>query len=278
MKTKKLTTILGLIFSAFIFLGAFQDTGTNGNILYVDNTGSSCNGNSPCYPTIQDAIDAAEDGDTVLVYGVPNKPYKGARNKNLDFNQLISTKGKIDITVESVNGAEDTIIDCENGGRGFIFQSGETNASVLDGFTIRNGALLNGGGIYFRYNSSPTILNCIIEKNKATGSGSTGNGGGIYCKDNSSPVIEYNAISDNSAGSRGGGIHCEYSSPQISNNTISGNKAIQGAGISVFGATASPIISYNTISGNHFEDSAVLSNGGGIWCGSSTTTILSNKI
>ncbi len=82
------------------------------------------------YPTIQQAIDAAQTGDTVLV---SDGIYTGEGNKNLDF------KGK-KITVTSLNGPASTIIDCEGSGRAFYFHSGETPDSVLSRFTIRNGA------------------------------------------------------------------------------------------------------------------------------------------
>src|SRR5579864_9486179 len=88
--------------------------------------------------TIQAAIDAAVNGDTVLVSD-------GTYTENIDF------KGKA-ITVKSLNGASVTIIDGNAVNTVVTFQSQETAASVLDGFTIRNGAIASGSttgsGIY----------------------------------------------------------------------------------------------------------------------------------
>lgn len=103
--------------------------------------------------TIQAGIDIAKNGDTVLV---DDGIYKGDGNVNLSFN------GK-EIIVKSQNGAEKTIIDCEEkqDTRGFLFNNAETQKSILDGFTIKNGQHKYAGGI--RVNAaSPTIKNCDI--------------------------------------------------------------------------------------------------------------------
>ena len=137
-------------------------------------------------PTIQSGIDAAQNGDTVLV---DDGVYTGEGNVNLDF------KGKR-ITLKSRNGAEATIIDCEKKleTRGFIFQNKETVASVLDGFTIKNGNQKFGGGIYLN-TSSPTIKNCVIDSNQSI----PGGGGGIDCI-NSDPIITDCTITRNFGG------------------------------------------------------------------------------
>jgi len=189
------------------------------------------------YPTIQAAIDAAQDGDTVLV---ADGTYTGEGNRYIDY------AGKA-ITVRSGNGAENCIIDSE-GGRGFHFHSGETLASVLNGFTITNGSgSTPGGGGILCENSNPTIENCAITDNQAV------TGCGICCL-NSSPTIEDCSIIANHGGGEGGGIYADSdSSPYVINCVIADNHlggVSRGGGISCLGAVLIDCV----ISGNNITD------------------------
>lgn len=152
----------------------------NADTIYVSWDGSGD------YLTIQEGINAASDGDEVVVCdGV----YTGVGNKDLDFCGMA-------ITVRSENGPNRCKIDCEGHGRGFSFTQGETPAAVVDGFTIRNGYADHGGGVYCN-DSGPTIINCLITWN----SGDEYNkGGGIYCV-NSSAMIANCTIRENWASS-----------------------------------------------------------------------------
>ena len=201
--------------------------------IYVDGNaipGGNGSSENP-YQYIQDGINAAVNIDTVIVLdGI----YKGAQNKNLDF------KGKT-ITVTSQNGAESTIIDCENDGRGFYFYSGEGPDSVVNGFTITNGYADYGGGIMI-YGASPTIQNNVISYcifYKYNFDQFIRKGGGVYCYGSES-IIRDNKILGNRA-DVGGGIYCEKSSPIIEGNIISGNDYCFSSG-SIHCAGSSPII------------------------------------
>lgn len=184
------------------------------------------------YSTIQAAINAARDGDIVRVGD-------GTYSENINF------KNKA-ITVQSVNGAEFTIIDgsqSDSDGSTVTFSSGETASSILEGFSIQKGLAYSGGGIYFS-ESSPTIRKCIIRDNGAK------YGGGIACYASSSPEITNCVIAGNTSSSTGGGIYLnDGSSPTIINCSISDNSAAEGGGIYCL-ANSSPTVINSIFWGN----------------------------
>ena len=184
--------------------------------------------------TIHEAIEAANDGDTVLV---DDGVYAGG----------LSFGGKA-ITVRSVNGPTAAVINGEGSHRGVTFNSGETRSSILNGFTITNGVNpeFGGGGIFCT--SNPIIANCIIAENKANNERAEFlAGGGIICDGSGSggaPIISNCLIVANTA-VLGGGIACvSGASPTIINCTITGNVAEVGGGIFSAASKASVI---NTI-------------------------------
>ncbi len=163
-------------------------------------------------PTIQEAINVSWDSGTVWV---ADGAYTGNGNRDIDF------LGRA-ITVRSENGPEYCIIDCGatklDKHRGFYFHRGEGDDSVLDGLTIINGYINNGGGILCNNNSSPLIVNCIISQNTAA------YGGGVKCYE-SSAILSNCLIIDNTA-LISGGAFCSYThNPILSNCTLSGNSA-----------------------------------------------------
>jgi hypothetical protein len=135
--------------------------------------------------------------------------------------------------VRSTAGAASTILNGGAAGRVVTFQSGESAAAVLDGFTVRNGRVLPastgfGGGIGC-FGSSPTLVNLIVRDNSA------GNGGGVSFSA-SSATLSFSVIRDNAliacCSGRGGGIEASCdASPVVSDCTIVSNDgSIDGGG------------------------------------------------
>jgi len=174
-------------------------------IIIVDDNGVAD------FHNIQAAIVDANDGDTVIV---ADGTYTGGGNHDIPF------LGKA-IVVRSQNGPESTVVDCQGMGNGFGFVYGEDANSVLDGFTVKNGYSLKGGGIICG-KSSPTIKNCIITGNRAKAYG-----GAMYMYGASSPLLINCTIVDNiTIGAvipRHGGIF--GGSPIVTNCIVWGNRA-----------------------------------------------------
>jgi parallel beta-helix repeat protein len=179
-------------------------------------------------PTIQEALDAAVAGDTVLV-----APGEYLIGETLDFNRLHRSGDPgspplKDLVLKSEGGAAVTAITMgdEFQDRSVVaFTKGETGDSVLEGFTLTggtghlepDGSDSRGGGILCD-GASPRIQACRIAGNRAS------LGGGIFCRRSAIRLIEC-AIEDNLA-RLGGGIFCDdEASPSLFRTAISRNAA-----------------------------------------------------
>ena len=228
-------------------------------IWYVkpDSTGQAIN--------IQAGIDSCGSGDTVLVApGV----YRGDGNRDIDFKGkpiLVISESRYNPSI-----TDSTVIDCEgsyhNRHCGFYFHSGETNASILEGFTITNGRAIDGaGGGIACFSSSPAIRHNRLFANIAYGVGS-----GIFC-DSSSACIADNIISGNSCegcNGPGGGIACvSCFGISIIRNKITHNDVYSPPG-GMYVQNSSAFIRDNDISRNY----------GGVCIDNSVVTMVGNNI
>jgi len=118
------------------------------------------------FDNIQDAVDAASDGDEIIVA-------PGTYTSTAD--EVVDMRGK-EIWLHSSEGAEVTIIDGEETRRGILCENGETSNTIIEGFTITNGYTSDYGGGMYNEGSSPTLTNCIFDSNTTNDD----YGGGVY--------------------------------------------------------------------------------------------------
>ncbi|HPD46064.1 MAG TPA: hypothetical protein P5279_02475 [Anaerohalosphaeraceae bacterium] len=200
-------------------------------VFYVDPAGiDQVGGGSAEAPflTIQYALDAASDGDSIII-----RPgtYTGAGNYDL------TPRGK-NLYIHSIDPADptvvaSTIINPSAAGRGFAFVDGESAACTLDGLTITGGRREGSGGAIYCLDSSPTIMRCVLAANTATL-----HGGAIFLY-RSNAVIQQSVITANTANADGGGIEGQHGAFTLVNCLICGNTANgQGAGVDVVSGSA----------------------------------------
>jgi len=236
------------------------------------------------FTVIQDAIDAAISGDTIMATaGI----YKGDGNRNLNFG------GKA-LTLISESGSDETIIDCDAGYttgsfRGFIFENGEDSSSQVIGFTIRNGGLLGigyepsgGAGIYI-YNASPFFFDCIFENNIIDPGGKKLtavvtdelSGGAVLCDSAAAPQFFDCVFQDNAVWHGGGAVYCYMASPLFDGCLFVDNYAFRGPGAAILCDSLSmPEIVSCTFAGNFVERGE----GAGIGCRSGSRMTIDRTI
>lgn len=211
------------------------------------------------HTTIQAALDAAANGDTVLIApGI----YTGNGNRDL------TPRGKT-LTIRSELGPEHTIIDCEadfySPHRGFLYTAGESSESRLEGLTIRNGFSsrlappARGGGILCT-SGSPAISNCWIVGNSSyDGSHDPAFGGGISVSGASSASIRDCLFVNNLTEAGGGGA--VFNAGLVERCEFVGNQASFGGGLSIgYGA----MLSHCRFEGNRAAAGGALVMGGGL--------------
>jgi hypothetical protein len=211
------------------------------------------------FPTIQAAISAAVDGDTVLVA-------PGTYHERIDFLQK-------SITVQSSAGRASTTID--GGGLGVVVKmvTDASDTPTFRGFTVTGGGGSSGNDGGIDQSGGPAL----IEDNLVTGNRFC-DGGGIEV-DFSSATVRNNTVTNNSqqscsGGSGGGGVSIGGAGTvQLIGNVIDGNHHGSWAGgISLF-AAGTPTIERNVVTNN-----GAGSGGGAMWIVNASNATIRNNL
>jgi uncharacterized repeat protein (TIGR01451 family) len=271
MKTK----VVFILLAVGLGLGLVWVLGSGSPVAYAqgpDGTpiyyvAPSCAGTlAPCYATVQDAVDAADDpGDVIKVAtgvytGVSARPapagYQGA-----PAGGLITQVVYISKTVTIRGGYTSAFTDPPDP---------EANPTTLD-------AEGQGRVLFVAGNISPTIEGLRFTGGDANELGGTWEGtttydagGGVYVITATATIRDSQVFNNTVAGGDGGGLCLVSSDATVSGNTFTNNTARWGGGLSVeHGGDA-------TISGNSITANTANADGGGMMLAYSDATVSGN--
>jgi parallel beta-helix repeat protein len=253
MNTKRLLILTGTIIlssalvSTWLLLLSEQIILTRAASYTVCETGlPNCD-----YSSIQEAVDAASDGDEIKV---AEGSYSGINNR-FGHAQVVYLDKSITIrggyTTTNWNTADPlanpTTVDA--GGHGRVLYISGNISPTIEGLRITGGEAEGmdspigfdiGGGVFI-ISATATIQDNYIFENAANSS-QYGAGGGLYLYQ-SAAILDGNTIISNTAQHSGGGIQLNSSAAILTNNTISANNVpgFNGDGIFIGNSPATLI-------------------------------------
>ena len=176
------------------------------------------------YTSINDAIEAAADGDTIQL----------AAETYLEGVE-IDTLGKSIVLRGAITPGGDpaSVLDGANSHRVLICQSGEDSNTVLSNLVIQNGlaqgdpkdpVTVSGSGLLM-FQSEPTITNCTFRLNAGAF------GGGILFFESGNSRLTNCRFQENVATTSGGAMFTYFSGPTIDACGFIGNTAVFGGSL-----------------------------------------------
>ncbi len=254
------------------------------------------------FSSIQAAVDAAADGDTIQVAegkysAVQSRPAPAGYPGPATITQVLYISKSVTIRGGYTTGnwadsdpeAHPTILDAQDRGR-VLFIAGDISPTI-EGLILTNGNATGlggspwtdaGGGIYI-LTATATLQNCVVEANIGGTSSWGGTGGGLYLT-SSQAVIRNNLFRHNAAAvagtGYGGGLSLYNDRAAVSGNEVYSNTASlagwgYGGGVSLYASNA--VLTDNEIYSNT-ASSADLGYGGGIHAAKGHALLADNTI
>lgn len=253
---------------------------------------ATIDGKEGTYETLQAAIDAAENGETVVL------AKDVTENININKSITLDLKGKTltgfgDDSVVTITGSDTKVTvtssaeekgvitggnNPSNGG-GFSIQDATVslhNLSITENKAIGDGGGVTGGGGIYAKDAKLTLDNVHVYKNTAVLDEHDGtDGGGILSLGGTLTIKNNSAIEDNTAIDCGGGICASNTLIEIEASVIQDNRSFLGGGLHVSGKTSCTITRNARIQNNRADymtsaqkdDPYKAPIGGGFYCG-----------
>lgn len=223
------------------------------------------------FTTVQSAIVAAENGDSILVH-------PGTYFEQINFLGKDIVVGSLFLTTGDTSYIAATMLHGGRVGTVVTFNSGEGPGSELTGLTVKNGlasyadpdgdgdSSSYGGGIYCE-NASPILRHLYLINNWDEGGG----GGGLFCYQ-SSPTIESVTFDGNSTQDVGGAIYAKANCNISINNSTFLNNTCPSVGAAIYARDSSSLALDRVLMVNNNSEHA----GGGIGLKAGCEAILTN--
>ncbi len=189
------------------------------------------------YPDLSAAVDAAQQGDTILV--APGT-YTGSQNRDVSF------EGKA-LHFIGAAGSANTVIDCQGIGRAFESSLLPDSAVIsIQGFTLLNGDTDGSGGAIFLQTGAIVNLRDLVIRDCEAGSF----GGGIMVSNCAAGSEMADLAVTGCAATHGGGLYVENAQAELRDILLAGNSASLDEGGGLFsGVDNQVVISGLTVDG-----------------------------
>jgi len=265
---------LGLALGLLWLLGSQNSVAlADPGLLYVA-PGGDCGGATPCFATVQDAVDAASAGAEIRVAA---GAYTGV-SARAGVTQTVYISKTV-----AIRGGYTTV--------NWTTPNPAANPATLDAQGLRRVLVITGA-------ISPMVKGLRITGGDATGLGGSPRGchagGGVYVI-SATATISNNWVCSNTA-NWGGGLSLFYSDAMLNGNTVVSNTADYGCGLYLWSSPATlsgnTIISNSgdwagglylddsdaTLSGNTIISNSVTYHGGGLFVQGSDVTLNGNTV